>query len=262
MLVNLTYEQVKFGKILQAFKSFKRISAFFIAVLIMNQQLLPKIFIFLTFFGSCIVIGLILSSLVTTSWISSHVAYNGSAQDNSKYGKIQFGLFNYVKTLNHGYGERNEKDINVVEIVKGEDEELGNYWLWLLTALGTGFSLFASSIAAVASVVGTIKEKGGMALMITSNVVSGIGQFVALACWAIQFVTYLQHNVLLKVDQEKWTTKGHSTFGYSYYFIVFAFLIIILNIIFLLSARRAENRFRKNLEGPMDEKEGNSIMLY
>lgn len=230
------------------------------------NQLLPKVLIFLTFFLSCIITGLLLSALCTTSWIESRIKYlaNGSASEqSSKYGHVQFGLFNYVKVLNHGYGERVEKDINVIEIVKADDEQLGNYWLWLFTALGTGFSLFASSIAAVASVVGTIKERGGgMALMITSNVVSGLGQFVALVCWAIQFIVYLQHNVLLKVDQEKWSSKSLATFGYSFYFIVFAFFIIIVNIIFLVSARRADIRFRKNLEGSSDEKEGNSIMLY
>lgn len=233
------------------------------------NHFLPKVLIFLTFFGSCIIIGLILSSLVTTCWIQANVSYlsngsNASASDrSSKYGFIQFGLFNYVKTLNHGYGERIEKDINVIEIVKeGDDEQLGNYWLWLFTALGTGFSLFTSSIAAVASVVATIKEKSGMALMLTANVVSGFGQLIALACWMIQFVTYLHHNVLLKTDQEKWTSSGQASFGYSFYFILFAFLIIILNIVLLVSAKRAEIRFRKNLEGPIDEKEGNSIMLY
>jgi hypothetical protein len=231
------------------------------------NQLLPKVLIFLTFFGSCIIIGLILSSLVTTAWVVSSVSWttgnNASASErNSKYGFIQFGLFNYQKTLNHGYGERIEKDINVIEVVKGDEEQLGNYWLWLGTALGTGFSLFTSAIAAVASVVATIKEKSSMALMLTANCVSGFGQFVALACWAIQFITYLQHNVLLQVDQDKWTSRGLSTFGYSFYFILFAFLIIIVNIVLLVSAKRAENRFRKNLEGPMDEKDGNSIMLY
>lgn len=225
------------------------------------NQLLPKVLIFLTFFGSCIIIGLLLSSLVTTNWIISNVTYIANDRSN-KYGIINFGLFNYVKTLNHGYGERIEKDINVVEVIKADDEQLGNYWLWLFTALGTGFSLFASSIAAIVSVVGTIKERGGMALMITSNLVSGFGQFVALVCWAVQFIMYLQHNVLLKVDQEKWSSKGQTTFGYSFYFIICAFFIIILNLIFLMSARRAEIRFRKNLEGPIDEKEGNSIMLY
>lgn len=232
------------------------------------SQLLPKVLIFLTFFGSCIIIGLILSSLVTTCWIVSNVSYlngsNASASDRSstKYGFIQFGLFNYQKILNHGYGERIEKDINVIEVVKGDDEQLGNYWLWLFTALGTGFSLFTSAIAAVASVVATIKEKSSMAIMLTANVVSGFGQFVALACWGIQFFTYLHHNVLLQVDQEKWTSAGQATFGYSYFFILFAFIIIIINIVLLVLARRAEIRFRRNLEGPMDEKEGNSIMLY
>lgn len=134
--------------------------------------------------------------------------------------------------------------------------------MWLLTALGTGFSLFASSIAAVGSVVSTIKEKGGMALMIVSNVVSGIGQFIALACWILQFIKFLQHNVLLPVDQEKWSSKGRSTFGYSFYFIVIASAVILINIILLVSARRIDKRYRKSLEGPIEEKEGNSIMLY
>lgn len=228
------------------------------------NQLLPKILIFLTFFGSCIVLGLLLSSLVTSRWIQSSVVYTSTSsgnEKNNKYGFIQFGLFNYEKTLNHGYGERNDKN-NVIEVVRENDEVLGNYYLWLFTALGTGFSLFASSVAAVASVIGTIKENGGMAWILTSNVVSGLGQFVALVCWILNFYNYLQHNVLLKVDQDKWTSKGQSTFGYSFYFILAAFLLVMVNITFLISARRIQNRHKKNLEGPIEEKEGNSIMLY
>lgn len=234
------------------------------------NQLLPKILIFLTFFGSCIIIGLLLSALVTTSWITSNILYvsphssnvTGASEKNNKYGYVQFGLFNYEKTLNHGYGERVDKDINVVEVIKDDQEVLGNYHLWLFTALGTGFSLFASSVGAVGSVIATIKEQSGTALITTSNVVSGMGQIVALVCWMIQFIQYLQHNVLLAIDQEKWSSKGQSTFGYSFYFILMAFGFIILNIVLLVSARRIDKRYRRSLEGPTDEKEGNSIMLY
>lgn len=97
------------------------------------NQLLPKILIFLTFFGSCIVIGLLLSALVTTSWITSSIVYiphavNGTSvganEKNNKYGLVQFGLFNYEKTLNHGYGERHEKDINVVSVIKANNNEV------------------------------------------------------------------------------------------------------------------------------------------
>ncbi|KAG5676319.1 hypothetical protein PVAND_006165 [Polypedilum vanderplanki] len=230
-----------------------------------SGQLLSKVLIFLTFFGSCIIIGLLLSALVTTCWIESDVAYKTSSEGSdkhNKYGNVNFGLFSYEKSLNHGYGERNEKNINVVEIIKRDDEVLGNYYLWLFTAMGTGFSLFASSVAAVGSIVGTIKEKGGMTLIITSNVVSGIGQMVAFICWILQFVYHLQDNVLLAVDQEKWSSAGRSTFGYSFYFIISAFIVILINIFLLISARKAQNRYRKSLEGPIEEKEGNSIMLY
>jgi hypothetical protein len=224
------------------------------------NQLLPKILIFLTFFGSCVVIGLLLSAIVTTCWIQSEVFYKSESSD-SKHGMVNFGLFSYEKSLNHGYGARTEKNINVVEIIKREDEVLGNYYLWLLTAMGSGFSLFASSFAAVASVIGTIREKG-MALIIASNVFSGLGMIVAFICWILQFVNYLQHNVLLKVDQDKWSSAGRSAFGYSFYFIIAAFLIILVNIVLLISARRADFRYKRSLAGPIEEKEGNSIMLY
>jgi hypothetical protein len=56
----------------------------------------------------------------------------------SQFGSIQLGLFNYQKSLNHGYGMRNE-NFSVLEIIKTE-EEFMDYYLWLATALGNGFN--------------------------------------------------------------------------------------------------------------------------
>lgn len=223
------------------------------------NRLLPKVFIFITFFGSCIIIGLLLSALVTRKWIVSDVSPSGNVTSRTQYGTIEFGLFDYQKSLNHGYGIRHE-NFSVLEIIK-TDEDFMSYHLWLFTALGTGISLFASAVAAVASVIGTIKQDGGMALMFTSNVVSGIGQIVAFICWALQFFHYLQHNVLMKDETKKWTSAGQSTFGISFYFIIFAFIVVMINLTLLFSATRIEKRHRKQLE-PIEEKEGNSIMLY
>jgi len=228
------------------------------------NRLLPKVLIFLTFFGSCIVIGFLLSALVTNNWINANVSFISptaftNSSTKSQYGTIQFGLFDYQKALNHGYGMRHE-NFSVLQILKTE-EDFMDYWLWLLTALGTGFSLFASAVAAVASVVGTIKQKGGIAIMVTSNAVAGIGQLVAFVCWILQFFNYLQHNVLLAEERKRWTSSGQSTFGYSFLFIIFAFVVVIINLILLLSATRIEKRQKNSLE-PIEEKEGNSIMLY
>lgn len=226
------------------------------------NRLLPKVLIFLTFFGSCIVIGFLLSALVTNNWVTSEVIFTGSSNATSKgnqRGSVELGLFSYEKALNYGYGERHE-NFSILSILKSEDNFM-DYWLWMFTALATGFSLFSSAVGAVASVIGTIKKKGGMALMVMSNVAAGIGQIVAFLCWIVQFYRYMQHNVLLREEQKQWTSSGQATFGYSFFFIAFAFIIVTVNLSLLLAAARIETRYRKSLK-PIEEKEGNSIMLY
>lgn len=233
------------------------------------NRITSKVLVFLTFFGSCIVIGLLLSALVTNCWIISGVSFISPTSGNStsttavaaknQWGIVQFGLFDYQKALNHGYGLRHE-NFSVLHIIKTE-ESFMDYWLWLMTALGTGFALFSSAVGAVASVIGTIKRQGGMALIIVSNLAAGIGQVIAFVCWILQFYYYLQHNVLLHEEQKRWSSKGQTTFGYSFFFIVGAFVVVVINSTLLISAVRIERRHKKSLE-PIEEKEGNSIMLY
>ena len=63
----------------------------------------------------------------------------------------------------------------VIEFIKSEPDIM-SYWLWLCTALGAGFSLFASAISAVASVIKSAsasKKSGTMFLLVISHVASG-----------------------------------------------------------------------------------------
>lgn len=93
------------------------------------NRLLPKVLIFLTFFGSCIVIGFLLSALVTTSWVTSEVIYIGSTNATSKgkqRGTVELGLFSYSRSLNYGYGERHE-NFSVLSILKSEQNFM-DYW--------------------------------------------------------------------------------------------------------------------------------------
>jgi MFS family permease len=161
--------------------------------------------------------------------------------------------------LNHGYGLRHE-NFSVLSIIKTE-EGFMDYWLWLFTALGTGFALFSSAVAAVASVIGTIRRDGGMALIIVSNAAAGCGQVIAFISWVLQFYYHLQHNVLPHEEQKRWTSKGQATFGYSFFFIIGAFVVVVVNSTLLMSALRIERRHKRSLE-PIEEKDGNSIMLY
>ena len=60
--------------------------------------------VFATFFGSCLVVGVLVASLSTNYWIQSTVKHKGNAT-NSK-GHVNFGLFNGFKNLDVGYGVR------------------------------------------------------------------------------------------------------------------------------------------------------------
>lgn len=51
-----------------------------------------------------------------------------------------------------------------------------NYWLWLGAALGVGFGLFSSALAAIASVLKSAslsKKRGTMIVLFISNFASG-----------------------------------------------------------------------------------------
>lgn len=62
--------------------------------------------IFATFFGNCLVIGLLIVSLTTNYWIQSIAKRHSNGTTSN--GQINFGLFAGHKDLNVGYGQRPE----------------------------------------------------------------------------------------------------------------------------------------------------------
>ncbi|KAJ6646760.1 hypothetical protein Bhyg_01974 [Pseudolycoriella hygida] len=130
--------------------------------------------IFATFFGSVIVLGFLVAALTTDYWIYAEAKRhtNGTIAKEPS-GKVNFGLFMGYKDLNIGYGVRPEY-IYVMDFMKSEPDSM-NYYLWLGAALGVGFGLLASAIAAIASVLksASLSEKRGtLILLFISNVAS------------------------------------------------------------------------------------------
>lgn len=70
----------------------------------MSIDLKTRGLVFTTFFGSCIIIGLLVAALTTEYWIEAH-AKNHKDPPNAE-GKVRFGLFSGTKQLNYGYGWR------------------------------------------------------------------------------------------------------------------------------------------------------------
>lgn len=150
-----------------------------------------------------------------------------------------------------------------------EEPNVINYWLWLGTAMGAGFGLFSSAVGAVAAVLKSAspnKKHGTLVLLFVSHVAAALSTILAFVCWLVHFIQKLSHNVLLLEDQNlQWYTTGLARLGHSFYFLVFAALFILVNLILLSLAvhwEKYERRRRRFTEPPCDEKTQGAIMLY
>lgn len=141
-----------------------------------------------------------------------------------------------------------------------------NFWLWLITALGTGFGLLSCAIAAIASVLKSAsasKKHGTMLLLFASNISAAGAQVLAFVCWLVQFFQYLQHNVLAVEDHTlQWYSRGLAHLGYSFYMVIASTIVVLINITILIYAKRSEQREERRLEPHDDEKNQSAIMLY
>lgn len=130
--------------------------------------------VFATFFGNCIVVGLLMAALTTDYWIISNAKRYNSPNST---GSINFGLLTGYKKLNAGIGNRTQV-IDVVDFIRKEPNSM-SYWLWLGAFLATGFALFSSAVGAIASVIKSAsisKKHGTMILLMISN--SSSGEFI------------------------------------------------------------------------------------
>lgn len=226
-----------------------------------RMSLRTRVLVFSTFFGSCLAIGLLLTSMTTNHWVR---AYPRRTNSTEAKGDVNFGLFYGNQNLNPGFGVRNNQ-VNVYSFIRSEHGET-SFWLWLLTTLGTGFGLLASAISAIAAVLkAAASEKKGinMMLLLASNVSSACAQVIAFLSWLIQFYQYLIHNVLLTEHQKQhWYSTGLANLGYSFYLVVISTIVVLINITVLIYARRRELRERHRSDPLNKDKNQAAIMLY
>ncbi|XP_058458225.1 uncharacterized protein LOC131435460 [Malaya genurostris] len=217
--------------------------------------------VFATFFGSCLIVGLLVAALTTDNWVQSNAKRNSTESQ----GRIHFGLFGGQKHLNVAYGWR-VHEINVLDVLRDEPDVM-SYWLWFGTTIGTGLGALSGAVGAVASVLkssSASKKTGTMLILFVSNFLSGLSQLLSFVCWLIQFYQYLTHNVLLEDDRKNnWSSQGLASLGTSFYFVVAGILVVIINIILLTVAVKMERRERNRVLEPLtDEKNQGAIMLY
>lgn len=86
----------------------------------------------------------------------------------------------------------------------------------------------------------------------------------SLVTWGIQYHLKLRHNVLPIEDRKNtWTSDGFAVLSYSFWFVVGAAIIHILNIVLIFLGAHQTRRDRHKMHKPIQEEKTNgAIMLY
>lgn len=218
--------------------------------------------IFVTFFGSCLGISLLVAALGTKYWVVAR-ARRVSNPDESD-GRINFGLFEGKKELNVAYGWRTY-DISVLELMR-TDREFLLYGLWVATVACLAGGLLFAGLSAVFAVINTattpIGAVTGVPGLFLWNTLAMFCNLCAVSLWAVQFYQKLQYNVLSLEDRNNmWRSEHMSTYGYSFWFVVGSIVVHLVNIAAIYIGTR-ESRDRKSPQPMIEEKSNGAIMLY
>jgi len=175
-------------------------------------------------------------------------------------------FFNQQKILIYGFGDR----ITTMWI---KDELIKNpnflpFGLWLFTILSVSIAILFGIIASLFSIINTVMTAienitglGGLFLW------NGIGAlFCTSACisFLIQYRNKLRKNVLTQDEiNDGWSSTNLAWLGYSYFLVVIALGLFLLNIllIFIITRRPFLRRKVRTLQNKHSET-GGVIMLY
>ncbi|KAL0277415.1 UNVERIFIED_CONTAM: hypothetical protein PYX00_004705 [Menopon gallinae] len=226
------------------------------------MNLFRKGSIFLTFFGSCLALALVVAALGTKWWVTARAKRISNPGESD--GKINLGLFEGDKRLNVKYGWR-EHPVSVVELARKEREFL-LYGAWIATIGCLAVGLLFSTLSAIFAVLNTATNQyltlTGVPGLYLWNLLAMSFHLFAVILWAIQYIQKLQYNVLSRDDLDnRWTSSNMASLGYSFWFVVGASLVHLGNAIVVYIGTK-EPRDSKNSIPIVEEKGGGAIMLY
>jgi len=221
--------------------------------------------IFVTFFGSCLAISLLAASLGTKYWVSAQCKRTENPEKSN--GTVHFGLFSYQAHLNFGLGNRPYTE-GMLEVLYRERTFL-IYELYIATiGLVTG-GIFFGIISAMMAIVNTASNPIEAICHIPGlylwNGIAFFSTLSAIVSWMVQFYLRLTHNVLTyeyKVNG-LWSSEGMASFGYSFWLVVIAAGVYVVNLIIIRTATwdKHEKKKAKQLN-PLPGKQAGDTMLY
>jgi len=224
--------------------------------------------IFVTFFGSCLAIALLAASLGTKHWVSANCKRTENPEKSN--GTVHFGLFYYQAHLNFGLGNRpyTESMLGHTGILYHERQFL-IYELYIATIATVAGGIFFGIISAMMAIINTASNPIEAICHIPGlylwNGIALFSTLSAIVTWMVQFYLRLTHNVLIREykDKGKWSSEGMASFGSSFFLVVIAAVVYLVNLTIIAMATRDPHRQRKVKQlHPLPGKQAGDTMLY
>ncbi|KAG7171538.1 Clarin-3-like [Homarus americanus] len=141
--------------------------------------------------------------------------------------------------------------------------EFMDYGLWVGTVACLGLGMVFAVVGALFAVINTattpVEAITGVPGLYLWNALAALFNLICVILWAVQFHKHLTNNVLLYDAADGWTTAGQESFGYSYWLVVVAIFVHVVNI-GIIYMGTYDPKVKEQLQAP-DPKGGN-IMLY
>ncbi|CAB3383901.1 clarin-3-like [Cloeon dipterum] len=220
--------------------------------------------IFATFLGCCLALGLLVGALGTPYWVVSRAERIPNTEKSN--GSVNFGIFTGRKSLNVGYGTRTS-EFQVDELVQLDADAFALdrvYWWGTVAGLTAGLLLATLSaiLAALNTAVTPAAALPGVPGIYLCNSLAIAANIATLAFWGVAFYKSFQYNVLTRDDLDNhWTTDGKAMFGFSYWLVLGAAIVHLVNIVVLAVGTR-ERESRSTVTPIAEEKTNGAIMLY
>lgn len=257
-----------------------------------------KLLILATIILAVAAIVLVVTSLATENWVESTPVGKNTTAANSK-NDVSFGLFKGKKVLDFGFSQRmrkiaitclasksvcgyiSDEDINKKDYRDGIDllmfvmnnksanvplYEYGlfSYGLWVSTIVSAAVNMVFGLVAigfAVFNMFGkpieTITGPLGLYLW---NGMGFLFCLIEVVIFLVLFLTSLSKNFLvIQTDRTSFDVEGHTSLGYSFFLVVGATLLYLVNIILLVcTGYKLKCSFSSEAEKVVD----NGVILY
>merc|ERR1711936_137808 len=164
-------------------------------------------------------------------------------------GSVTFGLFEYQSVLNSGLGDRVEYH-EMLDILYKERTFL-IYELYIATIATVCGGIFFGIISAMMAIVNTASNPIEAICHIPGlylwNSIALFSTLSAVVTWMVQFYLRLTHNVLIREYKlkGKWSSEGMASFGSSFWLVVIAAVVYLVNITIIAVATRDPHKQRK-----------------